>query len=94
MPNQMSPDSRRINFIWDKETYDTLAALAKKGRMSVGEFIRRALEEKYLIEPSNPIINIRQSAPSEKFDSPPRTARAPKNPGKKTPPPKNSRRKR
>lgn len=60
MPNQMSPDSRRVNFIWEKEVYAELEARAQKERMSVGELIRRALEDQYKLVPEHPVVMIRQ----------------------------------
>lgn len=64
----MSPDARRINFIWDKDAYADLEKLALKNRMSVGELIRRTLEEKFDIAPTHPIIQIRLThrQPAEK----------------------------
>lgn len=70
MPNQMSADARRINFIWDKDAYAELEKLALKQRMSVGELIRRTLEETYKIEPTSPIIQIRLRPQAK--SSPPR----------------------
>lgn len=56
----MSPNSRRVNFICDKEFYEGLEAQAQKDRTSVGEIIRRALEKQYPDIPlPNPVVTIR-----------------------------------
>ena len=59
MPNQMSADSRRVNFIADKVMYEALEEMARANRMSVGELIRRALEQQYGLTPAHSIIQIR-----------------------------------
>lgn len=64
MPNQMSPDSRRTNFIINREFYEGLEARALAERISVGELIRRALEEKYPEIPlSHPVIQTNRTSP-------------------------------
>jgi hypothetical protein len=67
----MSPDSRRVNFIWDKEAYQLLVEKAAVARCSVGELIRRAIEEKYADIPvENPVTNIRVTTPSAREPKP------------------------
>ena len=59
MPNQMSPDSRRVNFICDKEFYSALEEQARNQRLSVGELIRRSLEDTYpKLKPRHAIIQM------------------------------------
>lgn len=78
MPNQMSADARRINFIWDKDAYAELENLAHAQRMSVGELIRRTLEEKYKINPTSPIIQIRLRPQAKSSPPRPKKKSAPK----------------
>lgn len=79
MPNQMSPDSRRVSFISDKTAYEALEKIALEKRMSVGELIRRALEDQYDLTPAHPIVQIRVPPKARA----PRKATPKKAPGKK-----------
>lgn len=47
MPNQYSPDSRRITYVEDRELFEFLEEMAKKQGITVGELIRRATADKY-----------------------------------------------
>lgn len=59
MPNQASPDTRRVTFVVDKAMYDGLETLARTANMSVGELIRRGLEKQYAVEEVRPVPQIR-----------------------------------
>src|SRR5688572_23196212 len=47
MPNQLSPDSRRVNFIVRDEVYSHLAKDATRRRLSVSRLIRQILRAAY-----------------------------------------------
>jgi hypothetical protein len=64
MPNQPSPDSRRVTYVEDRDQYAYLEKRAEAFGTSVGELIRTAVAEKYPVElgPSDPL-----SAPLHKI---------------------------
>jgi len=70
MPNSMSPDSRRANFIVSKDFYAGLEELAQKQRVTVSELIRRALEKEYdQVEDAHPVINVRPISKTQKKEA-------------------------
>lgn len=49
MPNQYSPESRRVSYIEDRNIYEFLEEKAKKQGTSVGELIREAVAAQYAL---------------------------------------------
>ena len=67
MPNQISPNTKRVTFCVDKSDYTKIERLASESGLNTSELIREALWEYVVKNQDSEFVQLRRSPAKSKF---------------------------